>query len=129
MKPAILKWIYLGLIYILIDNFVNFYFSFFQLNPGPKYEMPYTQIIFFIIKVIFVIISSFGLIKKYSWARWVCFGVLGFSSLSYLYTWTYVFIVTNGEVNFQLEIIFGLALLFLSYKVFFSEALRIYLKR
>ena len=126
MKPTILKWIYLGLLCTILRHFENLYFSYYQLNPGPKYELPIIEIYFFIVMVFITIISVFGLIKKYSWSRWVSFGIIGFSSLSYLYKWVYVFIITKGEVNYQLEFIFGIALLFLSYKIFISETLRTY---
>jgi len=144
MKPVVVNWAYIGLAFIALNKIlgvvhmleiVNFYitiphFDIYTPSSDDNRHIP----VFSSFVLVVVTVAALGLRKRTSWARMVTFSILsveGFLILgTVLLMLTYdVRIYMDGDSQIILALIVGIPLLFLAYKIYTSNPLKIYLSK
>ncbi len=129
MKPSIVNWGYLGLGYVLLNNVSAIGSSvqtLFERN-SVFIEYPILQII-----IIFLSVAALGgLVKETPWARVISVIAIGLDTLLAFSMSMFVMIVSKGNYTNSLiwSLVVGIPLLFLAYKIYTSEPLKIYLSK
>lgn len=128
MKPNILYWTYLGLGYLLLDNILEMWGYFREV--GNDTDALYVPVI-----IVATIVAIIGLVKRVAWAKIVAFVAIGVDIFLTLGLTIYLVVVglidNAGEVAQLLvsSLTFSIPLLFLAYKLYTSEPLKIYLSK
>ncbi len=150
MKPSILNWIYLVLGYLVLDTILQvvggfqyafkpgndnsfFDFSIFPVTTATAFYFP----IFPIITAAASIVAIIGLTRKMAWAKIIAFVVIVVDRFIALSFSVYVYLASDDvkEItdilmsSMMSSLIFSIPLLFLAYKIYTSEPLKIYLSR
>jgi hypothetical protein len=129
MKPSIVNWIYVGLVYVLFDNVLSAISNYLVMHEMNNYfiRAPYIDII----SAALAITAMVKLIRKSLWTRIVSIGAICLQILSGLGISIYIFLVSKGEIEsgqlFPLFIILDIPLIFLAYKIYSSNPLKVYL--
>lgn len=129
MKPKIVNWIYVGLVYVLLDNVLSAISNYLIMHEMSDYfvRAPYINIITAVLAVTAVV----KLIRKSLWTRIVSIGAIFMQILSGLGISIFIFLVNKGEIAsgqlFPLFIILDIPLIFLAYKIYSSDPLKVYL--
>ncbi|MCU7936216.1 MAG: hypothetical protein KZQ99_15300 [Candidatus Thiodiazotropha sp. (ex Dulcina madagascariensis)] len=123
MKASIVIWAYIGLGYILLSNILDIVIYLFQ--------MPDTFPLISSVVFAAATIAIFGLMKRTSWARMIAFSVVVVEVLLMLGMSIYFQrVMPEMGINFLTSsLVFDVPLLFLAYKIYSSEALKIYLSK
>jgi len=146
MKPGIVNWVYTGLAFILLNlmlgilnqmEAVDFYitgvhFDFHELDDSGGGYIPVLSAIVLIVATV----AAFGLVKRTSWARIVTFSIVAFEGLLILVVNGFLLLVLGSidkppvlSRQFITSLVVGIPLLFLAYKIYTSEPLKIYLSK
>jgi len=123
MKPNIIKWTYIALGYVLLNNTLSV-LHVFQ-HGGSTLLYPGLSIIYIIASIVAII----GLIKVAPWSRIVAFILIGTQAIGTILT-SVVFVVdTESSIVDMLmsALIFDILLLFLAFQLYSSKPLKNYL--
>ncbi len=121
MKPSIVVWAYVGLAYILLNKIMDVGYFFRASNYFPFLTMAV---------LVVTTVAVFGLVKRTSWARMVASSIIAAEVFLMLYTSMFLqSVMLEDESHYFLisSLVFGVPLLFLAYKIYTSEPLKIYL--
>ncbi len=129
MKPSIVNWGYLGLGYVLLNNV-----SAIGSNVQTLFERNFVFIEYPILQIIIIVLSIAalgGLVKKAPWARVISVITIGLDTLHALSMGMFVMVVSKGNYTSSLiwSLLVGIPLLFLAYKFYTSEPLKVYLSK
>ncbi len=137
MKPSIVNWAYVGLVFLWLSNMQSVVSTFNYVMTSND-DFVYSPVLS-IISVVIIVVSTvaiFGLIKKYLWARIVAYSVIGvqaFLMLGMMGSNIYLTSTTPLPVSpsgfLVVFSVFGIFLLFLVYKLYASEPLKLYLSK
>ena len=144
MKPSIVNWAYIGLVYLLLNRMLDIIVRYLNFRDYGFISSPVLSIVIIIVSTVAV----FGLVKKISWARIVTFciiGVQGFLTIrgtiimsaikrssdfmSTIKRSPDLFIILNFISGVIVPLAIGVSLLLLAYKLYKSEPLKIYLSK
>jgi hypothetical protein len=126
MKPKILVWIYLALAYVLLNNSLQAIVViqngvFTLLSPALS-----------IVIIVATLVNIIGLVKMMSWSRIVACLVISIQASGTLLTGIHYFIENSAGINLESILmsttIIELLLLFLAFKIYKSEPLKVYLR-
>jgi hypothetical protein len=126
MNMSIVNWTNVGLVYVMLVNTI----SVISLKVMPFVTSNIEYPIFNVISVILSIAAIVGLVRKYTWARIAALAAISLTALPGLCISIYLLLETQGQVELRLLLfpfIYDIPLLFLLYKVYLSDVLKLYL--
>jgi hypothetical protein len=125
MKPKIIVWIYLALVYVLLNNVLQ---AIVVIQNGVFTLLsPALSLIIIVVTCVAII----GLVKKMQWSRIVACIVIGIQASGTLVTGIHYFIENSEGINLEnilmSSIIIEFLLLFLAFRIYTSKPLKGYL--